>query len=213
MLLTTQEPFLRLRGSPVSDPIALRRSPRLRLIEAGIVRNDSEQNTNSFVLTGSTGNSAHKPNDVEWRHNDGARSADALTGAPVLVLIGTHDQERSSPVNKSARSRSPSIDGNEIGSDQEDRWVQWLLELKTEIQEAKERLRNAQNKLARESSKDSSHSINGSQHPCSHPIQDGKEDQHSRVSDENIHQAVHNQHMIAPSMMEKCRKCIKPTKL
>ena len=86
------------------DPIALRRSPRLCLTEAGIIRNDSEQNTNSFVLTGSTGNSACKPYDVEQRHNDGVRSADALTGAPVLAQLGAHDQERSSPVNKSARS-------------------------------------------------------------------------------------------------------------
>ena len=68
---------------------------------------------NKFVLTGSTGNSAREP-------NDGVRSADALTGAPALAPIGMHNQERSSPVNKSARSRSPSIDGNEIGSDQED---------------------------------------------------------------------------------------------
>ena len=73
-------------------------------MEAGIVRNDSEQNTNKFVLTGSAGNSAHEPNDVERHHNDGARSADALTGAPVLAPLGMHDQERSSPVNKSARS-------------------------------------------------------------------------------------------------------------
>ena len=50
------------------DPIALRRSPRLCLMEAGIVRNNSEQNTNEFVLTGSTGNSAHKPNDVKRHH-------------------------------------------------------------------------------------------------------------------------------------------------
>ena len=85
-----------------NDPIALRRSPRLRLMEAGIVRNDSEQNTNEFVLTGSARNSAREPNDVERRYNDGARSADALTGAPTLELLGTHDQERSSPVNISA---------------------------------------------------------------------------------------------------------------
>ena len=71
-------------------------------MEAGIVRNDSKQNTNEFMLTGSAGNSAHKPNDVERRHNDGARSADALTGAPTLAPIGTHDQERLLPVNKSA---------------------------------------------------------------------------------------------------------------
>ena len=80
----------------------------------------------------------------------------------MLVPLGTHDQQWSSPVNKSARSRSPSIDGNEIGSDQEDRQVQRLLELEIKIQEAKERLRNAQDELARESSKDSSHSISRS---------------------------------------------------
>ena len=176
------------------DPIALRRNPRLCLMEAGIVRNDSEQNTNEFVLTGSAGNSAREPNDVERRHNDGARSADVLTGAPALAPIGTHDQERSSPVNKSTRSRSPSIDGNEIGSDQEDRQVQRLLELKIKIQEAKECLRNAQDKLARESSKDSSQSISGSNHSRNRPIQDGKEVRHSRVSDENIHQAVRDLH-------------------
>ena len=85
------------------------------------------------MLTGSAGNSARKPNDVERRHNDGARSADALTGAPALALLGTHDQERSSPVNKSVRSRSPSNDGNEIGSDQEDQRVQRLLELEIRI--------------------------------------------------------------------------------
>ena len=79
-------------------------------MEAGIVRNE-------FVLTGSAGNSTREPNDVERCHNDGARSADALTGAPALAPIGTHDQERLSPVNKSTQSRSPSIDGNEIGSD------------------------------------------------------------------------------------------------
>ena len=70
-------------------------------MEAGIVRNNSEHNTNEFVLTGSTGNSARKPNDVERCHNDGARSADAQTGAPVLALLGIHDQEWSSPVNES----------------------------------------------------------------------------------------------------------------
>ena len=69
------------------DPIALRRSSRLHLMEAGIIRNDSEQNTNKFVLTGSAGNSAREPNDVKQRHNDGARSADALTGAPALVRL------------------------------------------------------------------------------------------------------------------------------
>ena len=84
------------------DPIALRRSPRICLMEAVIVRNDSKQNTNKFVLTGSAGNSAHEPNDVEQCHNDGARSADALTGAPALVSLGTHDQEWLLPVNKSA---------------------------------------------------------------------------------------------------------------
>ena len=89
-------------------------------MEAGIIRNNSEQNTNSFVLTGSAGNSAREPNDVEQCHNDGARSTDVLTGAPTLAPLGMHDQERLSPVNKSARSRSPSIDGNEIGSDHED---------------------------------------------------------------------------------------------
>ena len=128
------------------DPIALRRSSRLRLMEAGIVRNDSEQNMNEFVLTGSAGNSAHEPNDVEQCHNDGARSADALTGAPTLEPLGAHNQERSSPVNKSAQSQS--IDGNEIGSDQEDRQVQRLLELQIQIQEARECLRTAQDKLA-----------------------------------------------------------------
>ena len=47
------------------EPIALRRSPRLCFMEAGIIRNDSEQNMNEFVLTGSAGNSAHEPNNVE----------------------------------------------------------------------------------------------------------------------------------------------------
>ena len=106
------------------DPIALRRSPRLRLMEAGIIRNDSEQNMNKFMLTGSAGNTTREPNDVERCHNDGARSTDALTGAPTLAPIGTPDQEQSSPVNKSTRSRSPSIDGNKIGSNQEDWQVQ-----------------------------------------------------------------------------------------
>ena len=70
-------------------------------MEARIVRNDSEQNTNEFVLTGSTGNSAHEPDDVKQHHNDGARSTDALTGAPTLAPLRAHNQERSSPVNKS----------------------------------------------------------------------------------------------------------------
>ena len=147
-------------------------------MEARIIKNDSEQNTNKFLLTGSTGNSARKPNDVKQCHNDGARSADALIGAPMLALLGTHNQEQSSPVNKSTQSRCPSIDGNEIGSDQEDRQVQRLLELEIqiEIQEARERLRNAQDELARESSKDSSQSLNRSLRSHNHPIQDGKED-------------------------------------
>ena len=71
-------------------------------MEAGIVRNNSEQNMNKFVLTGSAGNSAREPNDVERHHNDGARSADAQIGAPTLVPLSMHNQERSSPVNKSA---------------------------------------------------------------------------------------------------------------
>ena len=70
----------------------------------------------------------------------------------------------------------PSIDVNEIGSNQEDRQVQQLPELKIEIQEARECLRNAQDKLAQESSKDSSHSISRSQCSHNHPIQVRKED-------------------------------------
>ena len=62
------------------------------------------------------------------------------------------------------------------------------------IQEAKERLRNAQDELARESSKDSSQSISGSNRSRNCPIQDGKEVRHSRVSDENIRQAVRDLH-------------------
>ena len=93
------------------DSIAPRRSPRLCLTEVGFIRNDSEQNMNESMLTGSAGNSARKPNDVEQRHNDGARSADALTGAPTLAPLGVHNQAWLSPVNKSTRSRSPSIDG------------------------------------------------------------------------------------------------------
>ena len=116
-------------------------------MEAGIVRNNSKQNMNKFVLTGSAGNSACEPNDVKQCHNDGTRSADALTGAPAVVPLGVHDQEWSSPVNKSAQSQSPSIDGNNIGSDQEDRQVQRLLELEIKIQEARECLRNAQDEL------------------------------------------------------------------
>ena len=69
-------------------------------MEAGIIRNDSEQNTNKFVLTGSAGNSARELNDVKQHHNDGARSADARTGAPTLAPLGTHDQEHSSPVDQ-----------------------------------------------------------------------------------------------------------------
>ena len=34
-------------------------------MEAGIVRNDSKQNTNEFVLTGHAGNSACEGNDVK----------------------------------------------------------------------------------------------------------------------------------------------------
>ena len=103
-----------------------------------------------------------------------------------------HDQEQLFLADKSTWYRSPSNDGNEIGSNQEDQWVQRLLQLKIKVQEGKEHLRNAQDKLARESSKDSSQSISWSQHSCAHPIQDGKDERHSRVSDENIRQAVHN---------------------
>ena len=62
-----------------------------------------------------------------------------------------HDQERSSPANKSAQSQFPSNDGNEIGSNQQVQQVQRLLEIEIEIQEAREHLRNAQDELARES--------------------------------------------------------------
>ena len=186
------------------DPIALRRSPRLHLMEAGIVRNDSEQNTNEFMLTGSAGNSAREPNDVERCHNDGARSADALTGAPALVLLGTYDQERSSPVNKSARSRSPSNDGNEIGSDQEDQRVQRLLELEIKIQEARECLWNAQDQLARDSSKDSSHSISGT-------WMGRKFNTQGCLTKILVNRYVIC--MITPGMTEKCRKHSKPAKM
>ena len=69
-----------------------------------------------------------------------------------------------------------------------------MLELEIEIQEAKERLRNAQDELAQESSKDSSQSISGSNRSRNCPIQDGKEVRHSRVSDENIRQVVCDLH-------------------
>ena len=61
-------------------------------------------------------------------------------------------------------------------------------------QEAREHLRNAQDKLAQESSKGSSHLISGNKCSRNHPIQDGKEDRHSRVSDKNICQAVRDLH-------------------
>ena len=69
-------------------------------MEAGIVRNDSKQNTNgscSLAALETVHTSLMMSNDV-------TRSADALTGAPALVPIGMHDQERSLPVNESARS-------------------------------------------------------------------------------------------------------------
>ena len=53
------------------DPIALRRSSRLHLTEARIIRNDSKQNMNLFVLTGSAGNSTREGNDVKQHHIDG----------------------------------------------------------------------------------------------------------------------------------------------
>jgi hypothetical protein len=59
------------------DPIALRKSPTLCFTEAGIIRNDSEQNMNEFVFTGSAGNSECEGNDVEQCHIDGTRSTDA----------------------------------------------------------------------------------------------------------------------------------------
>ena len=46
----------------------------------------------------------------------------------------------------------------------------------------------------KKSSKDSSQSISGSQHSHNHPIQDGKENRHSRVSDKNIRQGVRDLH-------------------
>ena len=112
----------------------------------------------------------------------------------MLAPLGTHNQEQLFSANKSAQSPSPSNDGNEIGSDQKDQRVKRLLELEIDIQEDKECLRMAQDKLAQESSKDSSQSIGRSQHSHSHPIQDGKEHQHLRVSDENIHQVVCDLH-------------------
>ena len=69
-----------------------------------------------------------------------------------------------------------------------------MLELEIEIQEAKECLRNAQDELARESSKDSSQSISRSNCSRNHPIKEGKEVRHSRVSDENICQVVRDLH-------------------
>ena len=160
-------------------------------MEARIVRNDSEQNMNKFVLC-SAGNSACKHNDVEQHHIDGTRSTDAQSRTSALALLGVHDQEWASPANKSAQSQSPSNDGNEIGSDQEVQEVQQLLELEIKIQEAKGHLRNAQDELAQASSKHSSQSISGSQCSRTYPILDGKEDWHSRVSDENIRHAVHD---------------------
>ena len=88
-------------SSIIDDPIALRRSPRLHLIEAGIVRNDSQQNMNEFMMTGSAGNSAHEGNDIERHHIDGTRSADAQSRTSTLALLGAHDQEQLSPTNKS----------------------------------------------------------------------------------------------------------------
>ena len=55
----------------------------------------------SHYYTGNAGNSAHKPNYVERCHNDGARSTDAQSGEPMLAPLGAHNQEWSSPANKS----------------------------------------------------------------------------------------------------------------
>ena len=66
------------RLSNIGDDLDIgRRSPRHLLRDTRIVRNDSYQNTNDFVMTGSAGNSTHEHNDIEQRHNYGGRSADA----------------------------------------------------------------------------------------------------------------------------------------
>ena len=78
------------------------------------------------------------------------------------MLLDAHNQEQQFLAIKSARSRSPSHDGNEIESDQEDRQVNRLQDLEIKIQEAKEHLRLAQDTLAKELSKSSSRSVSGS---------------------------------------------------
>ena len=47
------------------------------------------------------------------------RSADAQSRTSALALLGVHNQEWSSPADKSAQSQFPSNDGNKIRSDQE----------------------------------------------------------------------------------------------
>ena len=54
------------RLSNIGDDLNIvRRSPRLLLRDAGIVRNDSKRNTNEFVLTSSAGNSTCEGNDIK----------------------------------------------------------------------------------------------------------------------------------------------------
>ena len=91
------------RLSSIRDhPRVFKRSLRLHFMEARIVRNNFEQNTNELVLTGNTGNNAYEDNDVKQHHIDSTKSADAQSRTSILVLLSVHNQEWLSLANKSA---------------------------------------------------------------------------------------------------------------
>ena len=155
----------------------VRRSTRLHPADYDTIRIGSDRNTNEFVIT--EGARDDLEDDLEDTRNPDARSRSSA-----LTPIDAQERNRSSPTRKVERSRSPSDDGGTNRIDINERRSQQLRELEDELLRANERLRLAQEELAREKSIDSSQS----------PIEDGRESRHSRLSDDNIRQAMRELH-------------------
>jgi hypothetical protein len=89
-------------NKPSNLQVEIERSRSLLLPPYGseTLRDESDQNTNEFVITGSAQNSARNDDDVERHQIESTRHADAQSGSSALTPLDTPDQDRVSPIQK-----------------------------------------------------------------------------------------------------------------
>ena len=176
-------------GDMSYSSVARRRSERLRPVLPETLDNDDMSNRVSpgFDLEEPEVGRTSDRNERSVRNSGSQRKSSNSTPIPGI------EESRSSPIRASRRSResrSPTNDGNQSGSEQRSMKLQ-MLELEARL--ASERLKQAQEEFEEERSNLRSPDNRGSRR--SHHNSGDEHSRHSKVSDENIREAMRNLHM------------------